>query len=67
MGDVGGRSDRQIATQGQFHDQDAFVDLAMNGYIRDVFDQEIPVVNDAKRVALCFEFSQIGITSDQCV
>ena len=52
MGDVRGRLDRQISTQGQFHDQGAFLHLATSRDVRDVLREKIPAVNDTKRVAV---------------
>ena len=66
MSNMVGWPDRQISTQREFHDQGTLLNLALSRHIRDILDHEIRVVNDAKRVALVFETSQVPVTSDQC-
>ena len=63
----GVRLHRDVVVQGEVHDQSTFMDLALSGHIRDIVDQEVGLVDNAKRVAVVLQTPQVGATSDQCV
>ena len=43
------------------------MNLALRGHVRDIVDQEVGLVDNAKRVALVLQTPQVAATSDQCV
>ena len=58
---------RDVVTQGEVHDQDGLMDPAQRCHIRDIVDQEVCLVDNAKRVTLVLQAPQVAATSDQCV